>query len=450
MDNSLKDLIEIIKTGSSKEVKEAQKEVGRFWHEFYIPKRKKGKKAFSVFLDEIKKFDQIQDIDHKVYLIYTLKWPLLAIGEEYFEEWAEFILRHIQDPSGKIRQAIISVADYLVMDIVIDLKFSFNKKVSKKEREKIENNRNRFCYFILTVEKLLSEYDEPRFNRYKYIRSMPPSVYKSLQKLIVEVLLRSDYHKKLYQKFLLSSNAENVSKVELVEKNLQELLNEYGLSRKLTLEMIRDWTWNDEGESAMDASNRFQKKWFKYFSDIKDIDEFNRILQVFVDAWNYFPHKSLEGRSPDQMVHRALEEDPSLSKKDDKEMPDVVVGDRKISWNEYWAMIAEMEKLQKPFKEFVEKEILPEYNKFLIDKFSPKTARKHVQIADIFFERAMHIGFIEFKDIRKDFVQKEFPKWWQTHILDSELNEKEVLSSLKELFNFLAFLYETDIEKFGF
>ena len=200
--NLLKNLIEIIKNGSREEVKEAQKQVDKFWHEVYVPKRKEGKKAFLTFLEEVKKFDEIQDIDHQAYFINTLKWPLLAIGEEYFEEWAKFILKYIQHPSGKIRQAILSAADYLILDIVVDLRFDSNQKISQADKERVKKNKARFGWFVYTVENLLEKYDEPRFHRYKYISSIPPSVYKSLEKLIVEVLLRSEYYEKLYKNWL--------------------------------------------------------------------------------------------------------------------------------------------------------------------------------------------------------------------------------------------------------
>lgn len=450
MNNPLKNLIEVIKTGSPQEVKEAQKKVEKFWHEVYIPKREEGRKAFTIFLEEIKKFEEIQDIEHQAYFINTLKRPFWSIGEEYFEEWAEFILKYIQHPSGKIRQAVVKAADYLIMDIMADLRFDSNKEITQVEKERVEKNKNRFCQLVYNVENLLEEYDEPKFHRYKYITSIPPSVYKSLQKLLVEVLLRNEYYEELYQRFLSSLNVIKTPKLVSAEKNLQKLLEKYKLSGKLTLETISDWIWNDEGESTMDASNRFQKKWFKYFSNIKDIDELNKVLQVFVDAWNYFPHRSLGGKSPDQRVREELKKQPSSPVKDNKKMPNIVIGGRKMSWDKYWSMIVEMENLQKPFKKFVEKELLPRYEKFLRENFSPKIMKKHMKIADIFFRRAMHVGFIEFKGIRQDFIQKEFPKWWQTHVLMNSLNEEEVLSSLKELFKFLTSVYGIDIKRFGF
>ncbi len=188
--NPLKNLIEIIKTGSREEVKGAQKQVEKFWHNVYIPKREECKKAFAIFLDEIKGFDNIQDIDHQAYFINTIKWSFWSAGEESFGKWTGFILKYIQHPSGKIRQAVFHAADYLILSVIVYLSDS---------NEKIED---RFGSFVYAVESLLKEYDEPRFRRYKYISNIPSSIYKSLQKLLVEVLLRNEHYKGLYKKWL--------------------------------------------------------------------------------------------------------------------------------------------------------------------------------------------------------------------------------------------------------
>ena len=85
-------MIQIIKTGSREEVKNAQKQVEKFWHDVYIPQRKEGQLALSLFLKELKNFEQIKDIDHQAYFINTIKWALWSTGEKNFEEWADFII----------------------------------------------------------------------------------------------------------------------------------------------------------------------------------------------------------------------------------------------------------------------------------------------------------------------------------------------------------------------
>ncbi|MDP1759938.1 MAG: hypothetical protein Q8L01_00485, partial [Candidatus Woesebacteria bacterium] len=161
MQTDLKNLIQIIKTGSPIEVKLAQKQVEHYWHNYFIPHREGGQLAFRVFLEELKTFNQIKDSDHQAYFINTLKWPLWVIGEEYFEDWADFFLTNIQNPSGKIRQAVIGATDYLVLDISHNLKY--DKK--KENGDLVAKNRMRFGYLVMTVEGLVDQYYERKFNK---------------------------------------------------------------------------------------------------------------------------------------------------------------------------------------------------------------------------------------------------------------------------------------------
>ncbi len=48
-ENYLRNLIKTIKTGLPEEVKETQKQIEKFWHEVYIPRRKEGRRAFFQF-----------------------------------------------------------------------------------------------------------------------------------------------------------------------------------------------------------------------------------------------------------------------------------------------------------------------------------------------------------------------------------------------------------------
>jgi len=271
MKNPLKNFIKIIKTGFPEEVKEAQKQVEKFWHDFYIPKREEGKKAFSIFLEEIKKFDEIKDIDHQAYFINTLKWPFWSIGEEYFEEWAEFVLRYIQHPSGKIRQAIVKASDYLIMDIVDYLR-------SDKDKQKVQKNREHFVNFVDAVKELLEKYDEPRFHRYKYISSIPSSIYKSLQKLLVENLLRSEYFENIYYESKYAEDKKEGEKLNmpaLKEKewdyyyDAMEYLNlrETGMARFLlqkATKLKKDFVAGYVGLTAVAKEERDRKKEKEY------------------------------------------------------------------------------------------------------------------------------------------------------------------------------------------
>lgn len=52
----------------------------------------------------------------------------------------------------------------------------------------------------------------------------------------------------------------------------------------------------------MQAAHDFEDKCMRYFPSNLDIKAMNEILKIFMEAWNNFPHHSLGGKSPNQMV----------------------------------------------------------------------------------------------------------------------------------------------------
>lgn len=307
MNNPLKNLIEIIKTGRPIEVKSAQKEVEKFWHNV-IPQREKGWQCFRVFLDELKNFEQIKDIDHQAYFINTLKWSLWVIGEEYFEDWTEFILRYIQHPSGKIRQAVLRASDYLIMDILADSRFDSNKEISQAEKERVEKNKSRFCQFVFSIENLLKKYYEPKFNRYKYISSLPPSIYKSLE-IFFSDLLRNETLENMYLEYKYKKQKQNpeefnIPGLQLVQKEKEwdyyydamEYLNlgDIKMAKMLlgkAIEINKDFVAGYVGMTAIAKIKKNRKKEKKY-ADLA----FKKTSQVFPKWPEEMPWGILENR----------------------------------------------------------------------------------------------------------------------------------------------------------
>lgn len=242
--------------------------------------------AFGVFLDELENFDQIKDVEHQAYFIYALKWPLWSgVGEERFEEWAVFLLEQIQNPSGKIRQAVINATEYLIHDLRLDKRRDFeivrSRRLERKEFERIvDRNIARFGDFVMEVEDLIERYQEPKFKCYKYVSSMPVGVYKSLNILITDVLFRSDYYKSIYQDYLniLRVKRKNLEPPKLtnteilerrweMEENLAELIKR--TDSALTFEGIKDIIYNEDGQDCM-------RKLIANFAKDQDIAQMNK------------------------------------------------------------------------------------------------------------------------------------------------------------------------------
>lgn len=237
---------------------------------------------------------------------------------------------------------------------------------------------------------------------------------------------------------------DNKLKVSDIEIDLSNIINKYGISGKLSVDKIKKIIFNDNKLSASEAFDEFEIKVLKFFPITEDIDELNLIIQTLNNAWNYFPHAALGGKSPHEMIDNNVDKNIT-----NKKMPNVIVGDHEMSWEEYEIMIKEMEKLQKPFKNWIDN-LLPEYKKYLEKTLSTKIVEKHCQIAGLFFERVLYVGFINFDDIRSDFIHKDFPDWWRTNVVFGKYRKTTVVSSIYKLFSFIQLTTLRDIKKFGF
>lgn len=234
--------------------------------------------------------------------------------------------------------------------------------------------------------------------------------------------------------------------VRQIEKELSRVLLEYG-TREEDAAAVKKWIYESRGP-AMAAVKAVQKKFFGLFPENLPPEAIDHLVRVLNDAWNHFPHRSLGGRSPNMMVAEAMKNKPPFSQV--PAMPKIICGGREMDWDEYQTMLREMERLQKPFKQWTKKLVLPKYARFLRNAFTTDTADMHYEVADIFFDRVFHVGFLNLGTIRRDFVQKEFPRWWTTHVLMDRKTQKQVLASLRRLFGFLHDKYAVDIAAFGF
>jgi hypothetical protein len=313
----MKELIEIIKTGSKEQVVDAQKKIEKFWQGILRPLSDEQKKYYEIFLDEINYFDEIKDASHQVYLINTLKWPFLVLGDKHFKFFADFIIKAIQNPSGKIRQSILHAVDWLTIGVDIEPPTWSDGKLTAEEISLMHKNKRIYFELVQEVEQLLKKYEEPRFNKFTYIHKMPSSVYKSLQYLITERLLRTEKYERMYQDFLcdqhvLSPDIEPQSEViteaekiisrqqilekrEEIEEDLNQLLKE--THSDFSIRDIKDIIYEEEDHYDL-------MKIVAMFDRGGDALELENILELAGDAWNYFPHKLLGGISP---AEKALE-----------------------------------------------------------------------------------------------------------------------------------------------
>ena len=89
----MQDLIQIIKTGNKDQVRAAQKELDRIWHQSKFPRSKAAIAPYNIFLEEIQHFDEIGSMKNQISFIYALKWPFMVMGDTNFAFFIGFILK---------------------------------------------------------------------------------------------------------------------------------------------------------------------------------------------------------------------------------------------------------------------------------------------------------------------------------------------------------------------
>ncbi len=317
-------IIETLKTGSPADIRIAKKDLKNIVNKDYLygdkKQRKKVIKDLLPFIDEARRFENIKDLDRQVYFLDALNTVMIAIGEEELEFFQDFIYKYIQHPSGKLRQAILRIgANFYYFSIDVIIENCNDDNLSKKEKEICETKRFSFFLFLDAIENLMGRHYSSEYDKYEYIDDMPPSIYKSLEMLFWR-MTRDKEMMKEYSNFLKGKEdferqqfeaskrlREDIKKVsnmsekdilkkrQEVERDMRQILSK--MDTKLTWEDMRYIIYNEEPKKGTE-------KMIDWLDLSDDIDKANDVLQVINDAWNFFPHKKLDGLCPIEMIKK--------------------------------------------------------------------------------------------------------------------------------------------------
>lgn len=285
MQNELRRLLSVLMTGSREEFKKAKKEIRTLWNR----ETKTFKSSAEVALGFLPKFDQIENIVNKEAFASGLNLFFLVLADDHFETLKNFTLKVIQHENGHVREAIRNTAEWLYCSLTSRMDpfmYPKGKELTDKQKNEQIKARKQYENYVKDVEALIDTYDTGNENA-EYIDEMKPSINKSLQQLLYRLT-----ESRAYQKLIEGTRPLPpviLIKRKEIEEELLEMLKETGSN--FSLQDIKDAIYREEDNDDM-------MKVVAMFDRGGDASELSNILELVTDAWNYFPHKILNGLSP--------------------------------------------------------------------------------------------------------------------------------------------------------
>ena len=286
MQQELEDIFSILKNGTQEETKDAKQRVDKLWKR----NSKNFKKHAKLALEQLKEFDRIQNPKNQEAFVAGLHLFFLVLSDTHFEELKNFVLKVIRHPNGHVREQTRKTADWLYISLSSRMHpfvYPEGKKLTLKQIKEQEKAEKEYVQYLNEIELLMEKYDDASYDPVDFIDELKPSVYKSLQ------LLWNDLTRGNLQKYLIHTPPlEIVLKREEIENELSNILKE--INSDFALKDIRDIIYN---ETETDDFHHIIRMF-----DTGSPYELENIMDIINDAWNYFPHKILDGLCPVEVL----------------------------------------------------------------------------------------------------------------------------------------------------
>lgn len=276
MRNELKKALDILVSGTKQEFKEAKKKIE---HLFRISKDGEFQRKAVVVFEYLDKFDDIINVKNQEAFVSGMSMFYLVLSDGYFEKLSDFTLKVIQNSDGHVRESVRKSSDWLAI--------SLSSRFDDLKIEIQNQSRSEFYEYLTKIENLMYKYEKLDRKNYKYIEDMKPSVAKSLQFLWCRVsgLL----------KHIVKSSPDIIKKREDIETKLSKILRENKINASFY--EIKDMIFEEKDHKDLGEI-------ISLFKKIKSIEDLNIIMQIISDTWSYFPHRSLGGKCPKEMIQK--------------------------------------------------------------------------------------------------------------------------------------------------
>ena len=288
MKDELSRYLDILATGKPAEFKNAKRGIERLWHE----NSEKFQKEATLVFPYLKLFDKITDPKNQAALASGMSLFFLALADDYFDILKNFSLSIIQSSHGHVREAIRKTADWLYVSITARTD-PFSSRSQKLTGRQINNQviaKAQYHEFLRQITDLMDQYSYLNDDQTEYIDEMKPSVLKSLELLYDRLTFSHDAADFLHQ---------STPVVQLKRKEIEGRLIKLFRKTKpqISLHTIKQIIYLEDG------SDDFHK--LISLSSNCPSDCIEEVVSTLNDAWNYFPHRCLDGKAPVEVVRES-------------------------------------------------------------------------------------------------------------------------------------------------
>jgi len=279
------ELFEKLATGTKDEIKGAKKQIEKIWREDH----KLFGRAGEFVARRIADFDSISDAEHKAAVIAGMNLFYLALADEHFDELKKFIVKNLQHPDGRVREAARKTGDWLFISLSARTEphvYPEDTPLTEKQKNGQIIARKQYIDLAVELESLIGGQDDVDEDA-EYIDDMKPSVHKSLQLFWDRLTGSPSYRRAVEQSRPIPF--EVFMKRKEIESELENKLKE--VKSDFDLEYIKQIIYEEDG--ADDLTDIIM-----IFDTGQGAVELQDVLETVNEAWNYFPHKILDGLSP--------------------------------------------------------------------------------------------------------------------------------------------------------
>lgn len=285
----LEHLFEALASGTRDEIKEAKKrieKIGREDHKLFD-------RAGEFISSRIADFDSVPDAEHKAAVISGMSLFFLALADDHFDELKKFIVKNLQHPDGHVREAARKTGDWLYISLSSRAEpfvYPEGTPLNDEQKSKQAVARKQYIGLVSELETLIDEQDDVD-DAAEYIDDMKSSVHKSLQSFWCRLTDSPSYRKTVEQSRPIPM--EVFMKRKEIENELENKLKE--VESDFDVEYIKQIIFKEEGtDDLMDI--------IMLFDTGQGAVELQDVLEIVNEAWNYFPHKVLDGLSPEEKL----------------------------------------------------------------------------------------------------------------------------------------------------